>query len=314
MNLTCLNCNHVYDGVIYHDKLGYHGVCPKCGASFPVEYPKGSKECVTLNYGYQETENGIWHAFEATDPSDHVDTDKMTHHLAKLLDTTSDDNRFNWSSMDIRLPDSLVRKIKEKGVMEALAKLTPAELSKTPSCYLVKKIGSDAVATETAASREEALVILKEFYEKTLKDHNNGSWFDYKELDEESGTMTVYREEFFQYAYIIPANDCQGLFHDLEEIRRNADEAGIYAQCYEYEQQTMEDVFGTLGKIRDLADKMEQKLQLREKTTRSERSYVDILADMNRAISADACMPDAVATKASVLLDQLQSILWSYSA
>ena len=41
MDLTCLSCNHEYTGILYHDDLGFHGVCPKCGASFPVELPKG---------------------------------------------------------------------------------------------------------------------------------------------------------------------------------------------------------------------------------------------------------------------------------
>ena len=41
MELTCMSCLHEFEGNISLDELGWHGVCPKCGASFPVEVPKG---------------------------------------------------------------------------------------------------------------------------------------------------------------------------------------------------------------------------------------------------------------------------------
>lgn len=40
MKLTCMSCLHEFDGNISLDELGWHGVCPKCGASFPVDAPE----------------------------------------------------------------------------------------------------------------------------------------------------------------------------------------------------------------------------------------------------------------------------------
>lgn len=39
MKLTCLNCNHVFQGNVSYDNLGWHSSCPKCGASFDVDLP-----------------------------------------------------------------------------------------------------------------------------------------------------------------------------------------------------------------------------------------------------------------------------------
>lgn len=39
MKLTCANCLNEYDGSVFKDELGWHGVCPNCGASFPVTLP-----------------------------------------------------------------------------------------------------------------------------------------------------------------------------------------------------------------------------------------------------------------------------------
>ena len=41
MNLKCLNCSHEFEGTITKDGLGWHSSCPKCGASFDVDVPKG---------------------------------------------------------------------------------------------------------------------------------------------------------------------------------------------------------------------------------------------------------------------------------
>ena len=37
MKLTCMSCFNEFEGPAYHDSLGWHGVCPKCKASFPVD-------------------------------------------------------------------------------------------------------------------------------------------------------------------------------------------------------------------------------------------------------------------------------------
>ena len=41
MNLICASCLHEYEGSIFKDDMGWHGVCPECGASFPVDFPTG---------------------------------------------------------------------------------------------------------------------------------------------------------------------------------------------------------------------------------------------------------------------------------
>lgn len=41
MKLICTSCLHEYEGSIFRDELGWHGVCPDCGASFPAELPTG---------------------------------------------------------------------------------------------------------------------------------------------------------------------------------------------------------------------------------------------------------------------------------
>lgn len=76
---------------------------------------------VKLYYGFQNTESGIYHAFEATDPEDASDSEAEDR-MAELLDTTLDDDRFDCNSMLIRLPDSVVKRIKDDGVKEYLSK------------------------------------------------------------------------------------------------------------------------------------------------------------------------------------------------
>ena len=41
MKLTCLNCGCEFEGRIFKDRLGWHGVCPECKGSFDTEVPKG---------------------------------------------------------------------------------------------------------------------------------------------------------------------------------------------------------------------------------------------------------------------------------
>jgi hypothetical protein len=41
MKLTCESCLNEYDGIVFRDELGWHGVCPDCGASFLVDFPTG---------------------------------------------------------------------------------------------------------------------------------------------------------------------------------------------------------------------------------------------------------------------------------
>lgn len=39
MKLTCVSCLKENDSTIFKNELGWHGVCPNCGVSFPVTLP-----------------------------------------------------------------------------------------------------------------------------------------------------------------------------------------------------------------------------------------------------------------------------------
>lgn len=73
---------------------------------------------IELFYGYQECECGIYHAFEAMGLGEQKDSDKIAVALAQLLDTTPDDENFNWGNMLIALPAGVVEEIQA----DALAK------------------------------------------------------------------------------------------------------------------------------------------------------------------------------------------------
>lgn len=83
---------------------------------------KKSEYNIELYYGYEEGECGIYHAFEATDPSVCADTAAMGEHLAEMLECEVESNDFNFDSMLIRLPDTVVERIKKDGVKEYLTR------------------------------------------------------------------------------------------------------------------------------------------------------------------------------------------------
>lgn len=70
---------------------------------------------IKLFYGYVTSEDGrVCHAFEALDPErDPAEDNAVVNDLADLLDTTPDDPDFNWDSMYIELPASLVKAIQD---------------------------------------------------------------------------------------------------------------------------------------------------------------------------------------------------------
>ena len=41
MKLTCLQCDHEFEGSIALDELGWHSACPECEGSFDVDVPEG---------------------------------------------------------------------------------------------------------------------------------------------------------------------------------------------------------------------------------------------------------------------------------
>lgn len=76
---------------------------------------------IKLYYGIEDSESGIYHAFEARDPEADC-CDNVEEVLANMLDKDADDPDFSWNSMYINLPDSLISRIKADGVREYLHK------------------------------------------------------------------------------------------------------------------------------------------------------------------------------------------------
>ena len=82
---------------------------------------------VDLNYGYcysHETYE-CYHSFELTDTDDH--DDDIGWRLADDLDTTPDDEDFNWDIMSLKVPDALVRKIQKDFIDKLLGMKTNSE-------------------------------------------------------------------------------------------------------------------------------------------------------------------------------------------
>lgn len=72
---------------------------------------------IRLFYGYEETETGIYHSFLADDPDNGFCLERAEA-LANMLDVDVSADNFNWNSMHIELPESVVHRIKEEGVLE----------------------------------------------------------------------------------------------------------------------------------------------------------------------------------------------------
>lgn len=75
---------------------------------------------VELFYGYEDNDQGIYHAFLAENPDEQC-VDEIADKLAEMLDLDADDENFNWDSMYINLPDLVVQKIKDDAVRQYLA-------------------------------------------------------------------------------------------------------------------------------------------------------------------------------------------------
>lgn len=86
---------------------------------------------IELNYGYQECENGIYHAFEATDTLETVSYEDMGNKLAHLLDCEPSDERFSWAQMRIALPEMTVERIRMEGSIVGRAGLL-AQMAEGP--------------------------------------------------------------------------------------------------------------------------------------------------------------------------------------
>lgn len=270
------------------------------------------KNKVQLNYGYQECEDGIYHAFTLEDSERIGDPEETAKVLAELLDTTPDDDRFGWNSMFLELPRKTIERFRERGRQELLAKVTLTSQPETPSCFYVRKIGSDAIDTVEVGSWEEGLQLLKDYYKKILDEKGEPCAGYDMEFDEKDGSFLYTDEEYYQTAFIIRSNDFTGARHTIEQIRRLASEVDTFANCYEYELQNMDGVYGTTEKIRDLADMLEREISVRAQAG-VEKTYVDLLNELKTTLGADTRMPAEEKSKATYFMDKLAQVLSPYS-
>ncbi len=270
------------------------------------------KNKVQLNYGYQECEDGIYHAFTLEDPERIGDPEETAKVLAELLDTTPDDDRFAWNSMFLELPRETIERFREEGRRELLAKVTLTPQPETPSCFYVRKIGSNAIETVEVGSREEGLQLLKDYYQEILDDRGEPCAGYDAEFDEKDGSFLYTDEEYYQTAFIIRSNDYTGPRHTIEQIRRLASEVDTFANCYEYELQDMQGVYDTTDKICRLADRLEHEITVQDQLA-GEKNYLGLLSEIGKKLSADGRLSDADLTKATYFMDKLAQVLSPYS-
>lgn len=106
-----------------------------------------------LCYAWQETEEGVYHAFELVDAVGPVDFDAVAEKLAGLLDTTTDDERFNWDSMCVKLPGTVVDRIAnmliDNSIKKALADWRP-ELN-----HIIETLGTEELLAQLAEEAAE---------------------------------------------------------------------------------------------------------------------------------------------------------------
>ena len=73
-----------------------------------------------LYYGFQECEDGIYHAFSLEDMKNLPDDSNVADELAGLLDTVPEDERFNWNCMEVQIPDSVIERIWQEATEAAI--------------------------------------------------------------------------------------------------------------------------------------------------------------------------------------------------
>ena len=73
---------------------------------------------VKLFYGWEEGECGIYHAFKAVDPNADHNDDQIGAELAEQLDREPKDDNFDFNSMYVNLPESLIKRIRADAVQD----------------------------------------------------------------------------------------------------------------------------------------------------------------------------------------------------
>ena len=193
-------------------------------------------------------------------------------------------------------------------------RVTPSlpPMPEKPSCFYVRKIGSNAIETVEVGSREEGLQLLKDYYQEILDDRGEPCAGYDAEFDEKDGSFLYTDEEYYQTAFIIRSNDYTGPRHTIEQIRRLASEVDTFANCYEYELQDMQGVYDTTDKICRLADRLEHEITVQDQLA-GEKNYLGLLSEIGKKLSADGRLPDADLTKATYFMDKLAQVLSPYS-
>lgn len=137
---------------------------------------------VELFYGYEDHEQGIFHAFEAVAPGASVDQFAMQQRLADALDCTAEDideGRFNYNSIYINLPDELVAQIKADAVKEYLEKEKVDKPFQNPLMSFIEEEVSfrmrEINEVEISDEEREGLIVLLQ--------ENTDVLFDYDRID-----------------------------------------------------------------------------------------------------------------------------------
>lgn len=160
---------------------------------------------ILLYYGFEDGECGIYHAFEAADPEATADDEAVADRLADMLDCEVGDDRFDFKSMLIRLPDSLVERIKEEAVKEYLESQ--------------KKAGEAAVYTHDEAAR------IVELFEEVLDEHDITIPSPEDDEREEDNTARIYGSTYGDLH-----DEVEGMLIDIA----NRSKAGADIIAWEY--------------------------------------------------------------------------------
>lgn len=105
------------------DEYGYYEAILREAGITDIGRRPAKKYEVELHYGYQSSHEtyDTYHAFELTDPDSATDYDAVEKKLAELLDTTPEDEDFGCKSMNVIIPDSIVRRIQNDFINEIMA-------------------------------------------------------------------------------------------------------------------------------------------------------------------------------------------------
>lgn len=73
---------------------------------------------ICLYYGCEVHYDDVYHSFVAVHPDNPDDNGDVVKEIKEMLEPISEESTFDYDRMDIRIPDSVVRRIKEDAVRE----------------------------------------------------------------------------------------------------------------------------------------------------------------------------------------------------